>query len=161
MNITVKWRRAALLVAIAGLAACAGGRRTGPRYQGPIVQAVSNCADFTVPIYFEPGSAVVTREASQLIAAAHGHTDGCDVTGINVTGLADAPGSADENLGLSKRRARAVTRALSRRGFTGLEFHEHAAGDAGAETRSGQARPLRRRAVVEFHVAPKSVRPRG
>ena len=78
----------------------------------------------------------------------------CDVTGIDVVGLADAPGGPEINLPLSKARAEAVTALLGRRGFKDLEFRVAAAGDAGAQTASGEARPLRRRVDVTFHVSP-------
>jgi outer membrane protein OmpA-like peptidoglycan-associated protein len=77
------------------------------------------------------------------------------VTGIVVVGLADAPGSPDANLELSKRRASAVTSELARRGFTNVEFREAAVGAAGASTPAGADRPLRRRADVSIHLASK------
>ncbi len=90
--------------------------------------------DINFPIYFEPRSASVTREADRLIAAARSQALGCQVTGIVVIGLADAPGSPGANLELSSRRARAVAAELHRRGFTEAEFREAAVGAAGAST---------------------------
>jgi outer membrane protein OmpA-like peptidoglycan-associated protein len=155
MTIARDFRRLAAIVIAAAAVTTAGCQSAHP-YRGPLIQAVTDCADFTVPIYFEPGSARVTGDAAALIAAARRHGDACLVTGIRVTGLADAPGSPDENLRLSKNRADAVTRALARQGFTQVEFHVAAAGAAGATTQAGQDRPLRRRAVVEFHLTAKA-----
>ncbi|HEY1448384.1 MAG TPA: OmpA family protein, partial [Caulobacteraceae bacterium] len=122
---------------------------------GPLIVAPSHCADINFPIYFEPRSSAVTQEADQLVAAARDQARGCAVTGIVVVGLADAPGSPDANLELSKRRASAVTSELARRGFTNVEFREAAVGAAGASTPAGADRPLRRRADVSIHLASK------
>ena len=147
-----KWRAPAL-TAVLVLAAAVGGcehRRTAAA--GPLIQAPPDCVDVNFPIYFEPRSAEITREADQLILAAQARARGCDVTGIVVVGLADARGSADANLELSRRRAAAVTRELHRRGFTTVEFREKVAGSVGAATDTGAARPLRRRADVSIHL---------
>jgi outer membrane protein OmpA-like peptidoglycan-associated protein len=126
-----------------------------PMARGPVIQAPSACADFIVSIYFESYSAAITPQARQVIAAAAQRTRGCDVTGVHVTGLADTPGGPDANLALSKHRADAVTLAFHRQGIDNVEFQVAAAGDAGAQTPAGQARPLRRRADVQFHLAPR------
>jgi outer membrane protein OmpA-like peptidoglycan-associated protein len=94
----------------------------------------------------------VTQEADRLISAARDQARGCHVTGIVVVGLADAPGSPDANLELSRRRANAVTAALHRRWFPNAEFREGAVGAAGASTAAGADRPLRRRADVSIHL---------
>jgi outer membrane protein OmpA-like peptidoglycan-associated protein len=67
-----------------------------------------------------------------------------------VLGLADNVGAPDVNLALSKKRAAAVTDALAEVGFRNVEFDVAAAGDTGSITGSGEARPLRRRADVQF-----------
>ena len=149
-------RSAAILWLLAGVLAVAGcqsARRPGLARR-PVIQAPQACADFTVSIYFESQSARITPQAEQLIAAAARRARGCDVTGVNVVGLADSPGDPNANLILSKERAGAVTRALHRRGFTQVAFQVAAAGAVGAETPAGQARPLRRRADAQFHLAP-------
>jgi peptidoglycan-associated lipoprotein len=117
-----------------------------------LIQAPPNCVDINFPIYFEPRSAAVTKEADRLIAAAKSQAVGCQVTGVVVVGLADAPGSPDTNLELSRRRANAVTAALHRRWFPNAEFREGAVGAAGASTATGADRPLRRRADVSIHL---------
>ena len=160
------WRPSALagfgaLAAMIGALALTGGCQSvrGPRAKGPIIVAPAVCVDFTFPIYFESQSAAVTREAGNLIAAAAQRAKGCAVTGIVVVGLADARGSAGANLALSKRRAEAVTRALHGRGFNNVAFQVAAAGNSGARTVVGEARPLQRRADVQVHLAPEPPRP--
>jgi peptidoglycan-associated lipoprotein len=154
-------RRAALLMAGAGalamVASCQSVRK--PVVRGPVIQAPSTCADFTVSIYFESYSAAITPQARQVIAAAAQRTRGCDVTGVHVTGLADMPGGPDANLVLSKQRADAVTLAFHQRRIDNVAFLVAAAGDVGAQTPAGQARPLRRRADVQFHLAPRNQPP--
>jgi len=46
--------------------------------------------------------------------------------------------------------------ALAKAGFKQVEFDVAAAGDAGATTRGGEARPLRRRTDVRFDLAPRA-----
>jgi peptidoglycan-associated lipoprotein len=148
-------RVAALTAAVGALAAVAGCQSAPkPRAEGSVIQAPPACGDFTVSIYFESYSATITPQAKQVIAAATRRTRSCDVTGVRVTGLADSPGTPGANLVLSKQRADAVTLALHERGIDKVAFLVAAAGDVGAQTPAGQARPLRRRAVVEFHLAP-------
>ena len=125
-----------------------------PRFQQGLVATPPACADFAISIYFDAGSYRITREADALIRTAAARTRGCAVSTVDVVGLADAPGDPDANLALSKRRGDTVTEALARRGFGAVTFEVAAAGDAGAQTSSGAARPLRRRADVLFHVAP-------
>src|SRR5471030_2659910 len=84
-------RRAAFLMAAVGALAVVVGCQSvrKPAVHGPVIQAASACADFTVSIYFESFSAAITPQARQVIAAATQRTRGCDVTGVHVTGLAE------------------------------------------------------------------------
>lgn len=144
----------AVLATAAGLAGCHTPAK--PVSSVSVIAAPAACADFTVSIYFESYSAAITGPANRLIDAAVKRTRGCDVTGVRVTGLADAPGAPAANLILSRQRADAVSAALHRRGIDKVAFLVAAAGDVGAETAAGQARPLRRRADVQFDlVAPR------
>lgn len=118
-----------------------------------IEAAPPQCADFQVSIYFERDQARVTREARSVLASAGTMAKGCRVEKARVVGLADAVGSSDVNLALSKRRASSVTQALGKAGFAQVEFDLTAAGDAGATTGSGAATPLRRRADIFFDLA--------
>jgi len=142
-------RTVALCVVLA-LCGCQSVQRRPVR---ALIQAPQNCTDINFPIYFEPRSATVTREADRLIAAAKNQAVGCAVRGIVVVGLADAPGSPGANLALSLRRAKAVAAELHKHGFTEAEFREAAVGAAGASTSTGADRPLRRRADVSIHLA--------
>jgi outer membrane protein OmpA-like peptidoglycan-associated protein len=117
-----------------------------------LIQAPPDCVDVNFPIYFEPRSAAITREADQLIASAAQRSLGCDVTGIVVVGLADARGAPGANLDLSRRRTDAVTRDLHRHGFVTVEFREQTVAAAGLGTPPGDARPLRRRVDVSIHL---------
>jgi outer membrane protein OmpA-like peptidoglycan-associated protein len=140
---------AAVLALSAALGGCQNERRAAA---APLIQAPPDCVDINFPIYFEPRSAAITREAGQLITIAGTRSRGCDVTGIVVVGLADVHGAPGANLELSRRRADAVTHALHRSGFTTVQFRESAVGVAGAETAAGDARPLRRRVEVSIHL---------
>ena len=141
--------------AVLGAAALLSGCGTTTKTHAPLVMTPPACADFSVSIYFDASSARLTREANELIRAAAGRTVGCVVQHVAVVGLADAPGDPDANLELSKKRADAVTQALARNGFADVSFHVKAAGDVGAQTAGGEAKPLRRRADVQFHVVPR------
>ena len=110
------------------------------------------CVDFTETIYFEGGGDTITRQAESLINAAAARARGCEVTGVDILGLADAPGDAAGNLALSRRRGDAVRVALHRRGFNKVEIKVTAGGQIGAQTQGGQDSPLHRRANVEFHL---------
>lgn len=147
----LSWRQPAAVAALSlALFAC----QTTSHRPVRLIQAPVNCTDINFPIYFEPRSYAVTREADRLVLAAHDQARGCAVTGIVVIGLADAPGSPDANLQLSRRRAEAVAAELHKRGFTQAEFREAALGAAGAATAAGTDRPLRRRADVSIHLGP-------
>jgi len=62
----------------------------------------------------------------------------------DVLGLADSVGDPAVNLALSRKRAEAVRGAVERLGFATVNFQLGAAGEDGAITVSGVARPLRR-----------------
>lgn len=145
-----KVRASTVVVMALCLAACATVKNARDR----IVKRAPLCADQTVQIYFEPQSAEVTKEGGAVLAAAAGDRRMCKVTAVEVVGLSSATGSADSNLELSQRRARAVTAALVSRGLPSADFKLSAAGQAGATTDEGQARPLRRRVDVTLHLVP-------
>ena len=133
-----------------GLAGCAAM----PKGRDRIVRAAPQCADQTVEIYFEPFSAEVSKEGRAVLKAAATQARPCKVTSVDVLGLADtAGGDADSNLELSKRRAQAVTNALTAIGLPAADFKLTAAGQAGATTTRGESKPLRRRADVVLHLA--------
>ena len=138
------------------LAAALAGCTTVRNARDRIVKPQARCADITAPIYFEPGSAEVTREGRAVLRAAAGQAKGCKVDAVSVLGLADAAGAPDANLELSKKRVAAVTAALASTGLPAAELDLHAAGQEGATTARGVA-PLRRRADVVLKLStPKS-----
>jgi peptidoglycan-associated lipoprotein len=137
-------------------AVAVGGLVTGcasdpwPKSRAQIVKVAPSCEDFAVQIYFESESTKLTSEARSVLRSADDLTTGCKVASVRVIGLADSVGAPDANLTLSKQRADVVTRALGKIGFNNVEFDVGAAGDLGATTRNGEARPLRRRADIRF-----------
>ena len=134
---------------VLGLSACASVKSARDR----IVRAPARCVDQTVQIYFEPDSAAVTQEGRAVLKVAAADSRGCKVAGIDVLGLADAAGAPEANLELSKRRAQAVTEALTAAGLPAAEFKLAAAGQAGAVDSRGDPRLLRRRADVVLHLS--------
>lgn len=137
----------AALAATAALGACSTLR------DSQVVRTPNRCVDQTVQIYFERFSSDLTPEGASVIKAAADAVRGCRIMGVDVLGLADAVGAPDANLELSEKRAQAVSRALTAAGLPAADMHLAAAGDAGALTASGKARPLRRRVDVTLRVA--------
>ena len=137
------------------LGGCAQAQRFRSRDQ--MVKAPA-CTDFTFPIYFASGSDQIPGAALQVIEQNATMVKACKVASVNVTGLADAEGSAERNLQLSQRRAATVARALASRGYPAPSFEVAAGGEAGAATASGTA-PLRRRTEVAVKFA--SAKPGG
>lgn len=138
------------VVALGGLVAGCATKSPWPKSRSQIVQTAPSCEDFSVQIYFENKSAQLTNEARQVLKSADALATGCKVASVRVIGLADAAGAPAANLAVSKQRADAVTKALSKMGYGNVEFDVGAAGDAGATTSDGEARPLRRRADIRF-----------
>ena len=117
-----------------------------------LVRAPAACVDQTVQVYFEPRSAELTREGRAVLNAAAANTRACAVRGVEVLGLADAPGAPEANLELSRQRAAAVSAALAQAGLPPAEFRVSAAGAEGAMV-DGKAAPLRRRVDVTLRLA--------
>lgn len=152
--------KAGVWIAMAAIGVAAAGCASSPwpKSRSQIEALPAACEDFSVSIYFERDSAAVTREARQVLRGAADMAKGCTAKNVHVVGLADAVGAPDANLALSEKRAAAVTGALARVGFRQVSFEVTAGGDAGAVTRDGEARPLRRRADVRIDLEgpPKS-----
>lgn len=136
---------AAALTAV-GLAGCTGGLRQS------VIRAPKVCQDMTVPVYFEPNQAQITREGRRVIAASAAQAKGCSVDSVRVLGLADAAGDPQANLELSKQRAASVADAIRSAGLPDAEFEVAAAGQVGAVTSAGQV-PVRRRADVTLKLS--------
>jgi len=132
----------------ASLSAC--GTLKGARDR--VVRAPAHCGDQAVQIYFDKDSAEIGKESQAVIAAAAQASKTCAVTAVDVTGLADATGAPDANFDLSRHRAEAVTAALAKAGVPAETVRIAAAGQNGAVTAAGQARPLRRRVDVVLHL---------
>lgn len=141
-----------VVLALAGCAQTQGPWRT---LRKPVAAAAPSCADFQSSVYFEEDSAALTKEARMVLSGAQAQAKGCAVKSVRVIGLADAVGTSDANLALSRRRAQTVTSALAKAGFAKVEIDAAAVGDAGAVAASGAAAPLRRRADILFDLEAK------
>ena len=137
----MKTRILMALLAGATLAACAHVDRPKTK-----VARFTPCSDINVAIYFDTGSATVNRDGRAVLRNAARQADGCRVDRVDVIGLADAVGSAEDNMALSEKRAASVTKALQ--GFGLTDVRVTAAGDTGAIVPTGAAAPMRRRAEV-------------
>ena len=151
MTLRRKTFAAVVLVVGASLIAAACATPGGPRAR--IVKAMPACEDVTVQIYFEPDSDAVTSEGRAVLAQAATAAKSCKIDRVKVLGLADAVGAPAANLELSKRRVAAVTQALVANGLPSGEFDLAAAGQDGATSAGGEARPLRRRADVTIELS--------
>ena len=140
---------AAGLVLAVGLSSCASIRSARDR----IVRAPKVCQDMSMPVYFEPNQAEITREGRRAIAAGAAESRGCRVDAVRVLGLADAAGEPAANLELSKRRAASVADAILKAGLPAAEFEVAAAGQAGSVNQDGQQAPVRRRADITLKLS--------
>lgn len=134
---------------VMGAAACASLQP----HPVALVTAPSSCQDFTASLYFDRDSDSLTREARAVLRGAKAQAGHCVVEGVEVLGLADAVGAQDANLILSRKRAHAVSHALTELGFPDAKISAVAMGEAGSLTPDGVA-PLHRRADVTFHLKP-------
>lgn len=130
---------AAAVISTLVIGGCASRSRVAP---------TNLCEDLKVSIYFDDGSARITRDARRVLAEAREMRTTCALGVVEVLGLADAAGDPRANLILSEQRAKTVTQALGGLGFGNVRIA--AAGASGAETASGEARPLRRRTDLVF-----------
>jgi peptidoglycan-associated lipoprotein len=152
MNRTVRAGGVATLLLIAAATSgCASVRNVVHRpYSGPVMAPPGDCSDLTATIYFDRGSAALTREAKDALKIAAAQAESCHFTAVDVYGLADAIGAPAANLALSKRRAEVVTGVLAQLGFTTVNFKLVAGGQVGAVNANGAVEPLRRQADVIF-----------
>lgn len=119
-----------------------------------LVAPVIPCADSSFPIYFESGQTSLTSAAMQALKAEANRAKSCRVQEVLVLGLADADGSAQRNMDLSRARATQVATALAAEGLPAPTFDLEAAGESGAVTPAGSPEPLRRRAEVVIRMGP-------
>lgn len=140
---------AASLAVAVGVSGCAGLGSGRER----VVTTPKVCQDLTVPVYFEPNQAAITREGRRVIAAGAAQARGCNVDAVRVLGLADAAGDPLSNLELSRRRAASVADAVRKAGLPAAEFEVAAAGQAGSLNKDGERAPVRRRADVTLKLS--------
>jgi peptidoglycan-associated lipoprotein len=145
----------AKIAMVAGLALAVGvsGCTTMRNARDRIVRAPKVCQDVTVPVYFEPNEAEITRDGRRVISASAAQAKGCSVDSVRVLGLADAAGEPQANLELSKKRAASVADAIAKAGLPAAEFEVAAAGQAGAVNKDGQTAPVRRRADITLKLS--------
>jgi outer membrane protein OmpA-like peptidoglycan-associated protein len=141
--------------AILALAGCAETQGPWRKVSKPVAAAPPSCVDFQASVYFKEYSADLIPEARQVLANARTQARGCTVKSVRVIGLADAKGTSDGNLALSKQRAETVSAVLAKHGFGQVEIDQAAVGDAGAVAKSGASAPLRRRADILFDLETK------
>lgn len=136
----------ALAAAVAGGCATPHGRAVAARPGPP-------CADVDFPIYFAPGSDQLSEPARQAVAAGAAQVKGCRIDEVDVYGLADADGAADQNLELSRRRAAVVAQALAASGLPAPLFDVKGLGTSSARTARGRPALLQRKTEVLIRVA--------
>ncbi len=141
-----------VILATSALGACTQTRQFASRWE--LVRKPTPCADTSLVIYFEEGSAALTGPARQLLRETGRRYHACNVTQVRVVGLADATGTPEANLNLSQKRAAQVAAALTRNGLPSPSF-ERAIGDEGATLRDGREQPMRRRAEVFLIIKPR------
>ena len=113
------------------------------------------CAAKRFEVYFDQDQARLTAAAREAIGLTATQLQGCDVTRVQVLGLADArSGTAAANQSLSERRARSVAEALAGVGLPAPAFEVAAAGAEGAVV-NGVNDPLRRRTEVVIEAQPR------
>ncbi len=141
------------ILAVTGLSLAAAGCTTMRSARDRLVRPAPACQDVTVPVYFEPNVAALTRDGQRVIAAAARQARGCEVKAVRVVGLADAAGDPAANLELSKQRASSVAAAVARAGLPAASFDVEAFGQAGSVTPDGRVQPVRRRADITLDLA--------
>ena len=120
-----------------------------------LVSNPAACAAKRFEVYFDQDQARLTTAAREAISLTATQLQGCDVTKVQVLGLADArSGTAAANQSLSERRARSVAEALAAAGLPAPAFEVAAAGAEGALV-NGVNDPLRRRTEVVIDAAPR------
>ena len=117
-----------------------------------LVSNPAACAAKRFEVYFDQDQARLTTAAREAISLTATQLQGCDVTRVQVLGLADArSGTAAANQSISEQRARAVAEALAGAGLPAPAFDIEASGAQGAVV-GGVNDPLRRRTEVLIEV---------
>ncbi|MET4684094.1 OmpA family protein [Brevundimonas faecalis] len=144
------------VVAGASLAALAACAPSSPyKERSDLVSNPAACAPKRFEVYFDNDQARLTPAAREAVSLTATQLQGCDVTKVQVLGLADArSGTAAANQTLSERRARAVAEVLAAAGLPAPAFEVEAAGADGARV-NGVNDPLRRRTEVLIEARPR------
>lgn len=125
------------------------------KQRSDLVTDPAACGAKRFEVYFDQDQAGLTTAAREAISLTATQLQGCDVTKIQVLGLADArSGTAAANQSLSERRARSVAEALAGAGLPAPAFEIAAAGADGAKVR-GVNDPMRRRTEVLIEAKPR------
>ncbi|MGH7020881.1 MAG: OmpA family protein [Brevundimonas sp.] len=145
-----------ILVGGLTLALLAGCTTPGAyKKRSDLVSNPAACAAKRFEVYFDQDQARLTTAAREAISLTATQLQGCDVTKVQVLGLADArSGTAAANQSLSERRARSVAEALSSAGLPAPAFEVAASGADGAVV-NGVNDPLRRRTEVLIEAGPR------
>lgn len=118
---------------------------------GPTVQAApGRCADDSTPVYFERGSAELSRASVQVLRAAVERARACRVDGVTLVGRGDAAGPGRGDTVLARSRAETVAAALVDGGVPRSAV-EVVVKPAEAQPR----RVLERRVTVHMHLSPR------
>ena len=108
---------AAAAITVFTLPVFADDARTPPPSQPYYATDAQACDDIGLTIYFQPGNAELTAHSRDVIREARQQLNGCSVTSINGTAIAnDAEGAADK-LTLADARRSAVVTALDAHGI--------------------------------------------
>lgn len=142
------------IVAVLGLGLAASGCTTMGNSRDRLVKTEPVCEKATVPVYFEPDQAALTREGQRVISVAARAAKGCQIKSVQVVGLADAVGDPAANLELSRQRAASVAAAIGKAGLPAAQFDVEAFGQAGSVAPDGSVRPVRRRVDITLDLAP-------
>ena len=137
------------VAAAAALAGC-----STPGGGDAVVARPDPCGSRRFDVYFAENQAGLTDAARTAIGLTATQLQGCEIRSVRVLGLADATGTAAENMTLSQRRALAVVEALAAQGWPVPLFEVSAAGDQGAVAPGGVEAPLRRRTEVLVEAVP-------
>ncbi|MDE1895915.1 MAG: OmpA family protein [Rhodospirillales bacterium] len=107
----------------------------------------------TYLVFFDWDKYNLTPRATQIIAQAASDSHTQNVTTLEVNGYTDTSGTADYNMGLSERRAKAVAAQLVADGVPASEIEMHGYGETHllVPTGSGVREPQNRRVEIIFH----------